>query len=137
MGRNKTRIRSMGGSGREWERPYRVPWGIVVGDRVRRLRTQRGMRLWELSEQFYKPGGGHYSVGYFSRLEQGFASPPLWVYTLIAEAFDLAPGRLLGTEGFEAPVSEGELTLVRLVRRLDIEPDEAIARIVAAGAEGR
>lgn len=109
---------------------YRCEWGMVVGSRVRRLRETRGLLLRDLAAQIARPDGGHYSLGFYSRLERGWASPPMWVYTVIAENFDVAPGRLLGVEGFEQAVSEGELTLVRLVRRLGIEPDEAIARIV-------
>jgi transcriptional regulator with XRE-family HTH domain len=40
----------------------------VVGDRIRRLRQDRGWSLAELRAQVLKPEGGHYSAGYFSRL---------------------------------------------------------------------
>jgi len=134
MGRHKVNVRSVGDEGPQWQHRYRCEWGVVVGHRVKRLRIARELKLWELAELVARPGGGHYSTGFMSRLERGWASPPLWVYTLLAERFELAPGRLLGTEGFEAPVSQAELTMVRVVRRLGLETDEAITRIVAGGS---
>jgi hypothetical protein len=104
----------------------------VVGARVRQLRLARGLKLWELAELVTRPGGGHYSTGFMSRLERGWASPPLWVYTVLAEHFELAPGRLLGSEGLDVPVSAAELAMVRVIRRLGLETDEAIARIVGS-----
>jgi hypothetical protein len=79
---------------------------------------------------FQRPDGGHYSPGFLSRLERGWASPPLWVYIVLAERFDVAPGRLLGPDDVAMEISEAEVTLLRLLRRLRIEPDEAIARLV-------
>ena len=130
MARHRSDIAHLGSAGPEWAHRYRCDWGMVVGARVKRLRLQRDLTLRAVSDQITRPDGGRYSPGYFSRLERGWASPPLWVYTVLAERFEVAAGRLLGVEGFEQAVSEGELTLVRLIRRLGIEPDEAIARIV-------
>jgi transcriptional regulator with XRE-family HTH domain len=132
MGRHRTDVSYLAGSGPEWALRYRCEWGMVVGARVKRLRLDRGLTLRALTNEILRPDSGRYSPGFFSRLERGWASPPLWVYVVLAERFEVAGGRLLGVEGFEQAVSEGELTLVRLVRRLGIEPDEAIARIVRA-----
>jgi transcriptional regulator with XRE-family HTH domain len=118
--------------GPRWSDPYYLDWAMTVGDRIRHLRKARDWSLRDLAQRVPKPEGGHFSTGYFSRLERGWASPPLWVYTVIAERFELAPGRLLGVEGFEQPVGEAELMLIRLIRRLGLEPDEVIARVVGS-----
>ena len=73
--------------------------------------------------------GGHYSPSFFSRLERGWASPPLFVYISLAEAFGAQPGRLLGLEEAVDQVSEAELTVLKLMRRLELEPEEAIVRL--------
>jgi transcriptional regulator with XRE-family HTH domain len=130
MGRHLTNIRSVGDAGSEWNRRYRCEWGEVVGGRVRRLRNARGLTLARVAASFHRPDGGHYSPGFLSRLERGWASPPLWVYVALAEQFGVEPGRLLGPDHVATEVSEAELTLLRLLRRLRIEPDEAIARLV-------
>lgn len=60
-------------------------------------------------------------------------------YILIARHFDVAPGELLGSEGVERPITDAELTMVRVVRNLRLTPDEAIARLMSgryAGADG-
>jgi transcriptional regulator with XRE-family HTH domain len=133
MGRHLTGILSVGDAGPEWNRRYRCEWGEVVGGRVRRLRNGRGLSLAQMAGSFQRPDGGHYSPGFLSRLERGWASPPLWVYVVLAERFGVEPGRLLGPDHVATNVSEAELTLLRLLRRLRIEPDEAIARLVRDG----
>lgn len=129
MGRHLTRILSVGDAGPEWNRRYRCEWGEVVGGRVRRLRKAHGLTLARTAGLFHRPDGGHYSPGFLSRLERGWASPPLWVYVALAERFDVEPGRLLGLDHVAMEISEAEVTLLRLLRRLHIEPDEAIARL--------
>jgi transcriptional regulator with XRE-family HTH domain len=130
VGRHLTRILSVGDAGPDWNRRYRCEWGEVVGGRVRRLRTAHGLTLAQMVGSFQRPDGGHYSPGFLSRLERGWASPPLWVYVVLADRFGVEPGRLLGPDHVATDVNEAELVLVRLLRRLRIEPDEAIARLV-------
>jgi hypothetical protein len=130
MGRHLTGVMSVGDAGPEWSRRYRCEWGEVVGGRVRRLRTAQGMSLVQVADSFQRPDGGHYSPGFLSRLERGWASPPLWVYVVLAERFGVEPGRLLGPDHVATEVSEAELTLLRLLRRLRIEADEAIVRLI-------
>jgi transcriptional regulator with XRE-family HTH domain len=130
VGRHLTSILSLGDAGPEWSRRYRCEWGEVVGGRVRRLRTAQGLSLARMVAGFQRPDGGHYSPGFLSRLERGWASPPLWVYIVLAERFGVEPGRLLGPDHVATEVSEAELTLLRVLRRLGIEPDEAITRLV-------
>jgi transcriptional regulator with XRE-family HTH domain len=132
VGRHLTRVLSVGDAGPQWNRRYRCEWGEVVGGRVRRLRQAHGLSLAQTAASFHRPDGGHYSPGFLSRLERGWASPPLWVYVALAELFAVAPGRLLGPNHVAMEISEPEVTLLRLLRRLRIEPDEAIARLLRA-----
>lgn len=132
MGRHRTDVGYLTGGGPAWSRRYRCEWGEVVGARVRRLRQAKGLTLRALAANLPRPDGGTYSASFLSRLERGYASPPLWVYVLLAEQLEVQPGRLLGLEGFEREVDEAELALVRALRRLEIAPDEAIARVLGA-----
>jgi len=74
--------------------------------------------------------GDLYSTSFFSRLERGWASPPLFVYIALANAFEIHPGRLLGTDDAQRQVSDAELTVVRFMRRMGLSPEEAIERLV-------
>ncbi|MEJ7788920.1 MAG: helix-turn-helix transcriptional regulator [Thermoleophilaceae bacterium] len=116
--------------GPAWQSRYRCDWGQVVGRRVRLLRERDGLRLSDLADKLYRADGKPYSASFVSRVERGFASPPLWAYIHMASIFDLSPGRLLGPEDLEGSVTEPEMTLIRVVRRLGLEPEEAIARLV-------
>ena len=110
--------------------PYRCEWAIVVGDRVRRLRRDRGLTLVELSRLIDKPGHGSYSPGYFSRLERGSSAPPLFAYLAIADALEVPQGRLLGPDDFQNDLTQAELTLIRLLRRSGLTVEEAILRVL-------
>jgi len=110
---------------------YFCEWGLVVGDRVRRLRRERDMTLKDLSFAVRKPDGDHYSMGFFSRLERGSASGPLAAYSNLAEVFEIDPGRLLGPDDAQCEVSEAEMTLVRVLRRVGIKPDEALVSLMS------
>jgi len=87
--------------------------------------------LEKLREVVEKPEGGGYSGGYFSRLERGWASAPLYVYIALAEALGLVPGRLLGPDDAHKPVSEAEMRLLNVLRELSISPSEAIVVLTA------
>jgi transcriptional regulator with XRE-family HTH domain len=117
-----------GGSTRD---PYHCEWGAVVGDRIRRLRRDRDMTLHDLASIVPKPEGGRYSVGLMSRLERGFASPPLYTYLAIADALDIDAGQLLGPDTAALQQSEGEAVLLRCLRVLRIEPHAALLHLTA------
>ncbi len=102
---------------------------MVVGRRVRSLRQRDGMVIHELAQRLRRADGRPYSPSFVSRLERGWASPALWSYIQLAHLFGVAPGELLGQDGVERPISEGELTLVRVLRPLGVSPEEAIARL--------
>ena len=130
MGRLKTNVASApGDNGPGWGLRYRTEWGGVVGGRVRRLRELHGWTLAELSGQVAKPEGSFYSAGYFSRMERGWASPPLWVYVRVADVFGVAPGKLLGVEDLERTMTPEQEVLLGFLERMDIEPLEAITRL--------
>ncbi|MDQ4071723.1 MAG: hypothetical protein M3088_02455 [Actinomycetota bacterium] len=119
-----------------WASRYRCEWGQVVGGRVRRRRTDAGLYLHDLPPMARRADGGLYSTSFFSRLERGWASPPLFVYIALAQAFDLHPGRLLGVDEAQKQVSDAELTVVRLMRRLDLAPEDAIERLMGRSDAG-
>jgi transcriptional regulator with XRE-family HTH domain len=109
--------------------PYHCEWGVIVGDRIRRLRREREMTLADLCALVDKPDGGHYTTGFFSRLERGWASGPLVTYASVAAQFGVEPGRLLGPDDAQCEVTEAEMTLIRVMRQMRIRPHEAIARL--------
>ena len=125
--------RSRGGSPR-WRDPYFCEWSQVVGDRVRRLRRRQELSLNELAVMVQKPEGGNYSAGYYSRLERGWASAPLYAYLALSEALGVEPGRLLGMEDVDRPVSEAEMTLLLFLRGIGVTPDEALVRLAGPKA---
>jgi transcriptional regulator with XRE-family HTH domain len=139
VGRNQTIVSGFAGGptdGNRWARPYRVEWGEVVGHRVRRLRQARGWALKEMVRNVPKPEGGQYSGGYFSRLERGWTSPPLYVYVAVAEALGVQAGELLGVEELDREFSPEQRMLLRVVEQLGLEPHEAAARLVGGGTRG-
>ena len=133
MGRYQTRVSSFRGpgDGAGWRDPYRLEWGWVVGDRIRRLRHDRNWSLYDLSLRVPKPEGGCFSAGYFSRLERGWASPPLYTYIRVAEAFEVEEGRPLGPEAVQRDASPEETLLLEVLRRRGIDPAEALVRLAA------
>ena len=131
MGRHPTRVSRFDAAyrGPRWRDPYHCEWACVVGDRVRRLRNGRGLSLVKLALLVDKPEGGSYSPGYFSRLERGWASAPLYVYLALAAVFEVEPGRLMGSDDAQKPITEAEMTLVRFMREVKLAPHEALARL--------
>ena len=89
------------------------------------------MTLASLCELVERPAKGRYSPGYFSRIERGWPTAPLHVFIGIARALEVEPGALLGPDDVQREVTGGEMTLVRTLRRLNIAPDEALARLSA------
>jgi len=90
------------------------------------------MTLVEFARTVYRPEGGSYSPSYFSRLERGWASAPMYVYLAVADALGVEPGALLGSDDVEKDVSDSEMTMVRCLRRLRIAPDDALVRLTEA-----
>lgn len=112
-----------------WELFYRTRYSEMVGARVRRARTHRDLTQGKLLEKVERPRGGVYSKGLLSRIEKGYANSPLYVYMHLAAALELEPGRLMGSDETQKPISEAEMTLVRFLRRAGVRPDDAIARL--------
>jgi transcriptional regulator with XRE-family HTH domain len=121
-----------GGPG--WPDPTYCEWAVVIGDRVRRLRKAQDMSLNDFALKVYKPDGGHYTAGYFSRLERGWASAPMYVYLAVAHALGVEAGALFGSDDATKDVLDGELMLIRCLRRLHISPDEALVRLTTDDA---
>jgi transcriptional regulator with XRE-family HTH domain len=105
----------------------------LVGLRIRRMRHARNWTQRELLAQIRWPRGGRYSAGLLTRVENGFANPPMFVYVHVAEALAVEPEVLLGPEDLQREVTEAELTLVQYPRAVGMEPHEALARL-APGA---
>ena len=134
MGRHPTNVMYFRRrDGPRWSDPYYREWAVVVGDRIRRLRQQRGWSLRDLTERVHKPEGGHYSGGYFSRLERGWGSAPLYVYLIIAEQLEVDAGVLLGPDEVQREITPAEGVLLRFLERSGIDPETAIARLAQTG----
>jgi len=110
----------------------RRDWSEVVGSRIRRLRTARGLSLIQLSQRVRRTDGLTYSATTFSRIERGSAASPFYVYLQIADTLEIDPGRLLGPDSALLDASEGEGTLLEALREMGITPPEALALIVQA-----
>ena len=134
MGRKESRIPpSYFREAPRWYRNYHTEWSGVLGDRVRRMRRAHGLTLVNLAERILRPDGGRYSYSYYSRLERGSSSPPLYVYLALAEFFQIAPGRLLGPDDAERDATQEEMVLIRFLRRAGVAPDAAIHALTRAG----
>jgi transcriptional regulator with XRE-family HTH domain len=118
-----------GGAG--WIDRDRCEWTVVVGDRIRRLRRDRGLTLVDLAAMVEKPRGKCFSPGYISRVERGWANTPLSTYLAIAASLEVAPWRLLGPEEVQKEVTEAELTLIQFLRHIGLPPHEALARLTS------
>jgi transcriptional regulator with XRE-family HTH domain len=136
MGRHRVDVRRNEhgyGGGPGWADPYYCDWAVVVGDRIRRLRKAREWSLAELARRVRRPVSTEllcsYSAGYMSRIERGWASAPLYVYLTIAGVLEVDPWKLLGPDDAQREVQQPEHTLLEVLRRLEIEPAEAIARL--------
>jgi transcriptional regulator with XRE-family HTH domain len=101
----------------------------MVGARLRRVREGRKLTQRQALRRVRRPNGGTYSQGFLSRLEAGYANAPLYAYVHLAEAYELEPGRILGSDETQKPITEAEMTVVRFLRRTRISPDEALARL--------
>lgn len=108
----------------------------LIGLRVRRLRQAHGWTQRELIHRIERPRGGRYSAGLITRVENGFANPPMFVYVHLAEVLGLEPEELMGREDLQRSVSESEMTLLRYLRAVGIEPHEALARVATASEGG-
>ena len=101
----------------------------LVGLRVRRMRQARDWTQRELLARISWPRGGRYSSGLLTRVENGYANPPIFVYVHVAEALETEPEVLMGHEDLQRPVAEAELRLLRYLRAVGMEPHEALARL--------
>src|SRR3954452_14157635 len=113
--------------------PYFCSWGEVVGGRIRRLRRACGMSLRELSDKLVLPAGGKHSIGYLSRLERGWASPPFYSYVAIIELLGADPGRVFGPDVID--VDPAETTLLECLRDVGIAPHDAIVQLLSRPLE--
>ena len=124
-----------GGAG--WIDRNRCEWTIVVGDRIRRVRRDRGLSLVQLAERVEKPGGKRFSAGHLSKIERGWANAPLSTYLAIATGLGVPPWRLMGPEEVQKEVTDAELTLVQYLRHVGLAPHEALARLANARPAAR
>jgi transcriptional regulator with XRE-family HTH domain len=108
--------------------PYFCEWGEVVGGRIRRLRKARGMTLQALSDSLVLPGDVRPSVGYLSRLERGWSSPPFFTYVAIVEALGGDVWRVFGPDLVDADPAEA--MLLQCLRELGVEPQAVIVRLL-------
>ena len=113
-----------------WALLYRTAYTRAVGARLRRLREVREMTQREARLRANRPNGQPYSQSTLARLEAGYANAPLYAYIHFASAYETDPARLLGLDEIERKVSSAEMALVKVLRRLGISPDRAIAALI-------
>jgi transcriptional regulator with XRE-family HTH domain len=116
-----------------WALLYRTPYTEYVGSRLRRLREVRRMTQQQARLRAVRPNGKGYSQSTLCRLEAGYANAPLYAYIHFAEAYDTDPAAVLGRDEFDDRVTRVEMTMVKLIRRMGIPVEEAIARLVGQG----
>ena len=90
------------------------------------------MNQWDLAQAVVRPDGKRYSVSTFSRLERGSAASPFNLYLEVARALGVDAARLLGPDTALLDATEPEMTLIRSLQELKIEPHEALALLVQA-----
>src|SRR5262249_43955408 len=124
LGVKDERWKSLGGEDgpERWELFYRTPYTEMVGARFKRLRVARGLSQQQARYGVRRPRGGVYSQGLISRVEKGYADAPLYVYVHLAEAYEVDPGRVMGTDEAQKQVTEAEMTLIQFLREVNIEP---------------
>ncbi len=105
-------------------------YSAQVGGRIRRLRKADGLTQNQLVQAVRHPRGHRYSVGFLSRIERGFANPPLHAYILLAQALAIDTGTLMGPEPAADEPSQDELLLLAALRGAGLAPAEALARLV-------
>ena len=113
----------------QWELLYRTPYTVMVGGRLRGIRETRKLTQRQALARTRRPNGGTYSQGFLSRIEAGYANAPLYAYVHLSKAYELEPGRILGSDEAQKPITEAEMTVVKFLRRARISPDEALARL--------
>lgn len=113
----------------QWELLYRTPYTVMVGGRLRRVRETLKLTQEQALARARRPNGRTYSQGFLSRIEAGYANPPLYAYVHLAEAYELEPGRILGSDEAQKPITEAEMTVLKFLRRARISPDEALVRL--------
>ena len=129
-----TYLPPQGGAG--WIDHRRCEWTIVVGDRIRRLRRDRGLTLVEVARSVERPDRKAFSPGHLSKIERGWANSPLSTYLAIAGALEVAPWRLLGPEEVQKEVTDAELTLIQFLRHVRLPPHVALAQLASCEPPG-
>ncbi len=102
-----------------------------MGSRIRRLRRDRGMRIVDLARAVTKPEGGHYSLGYISRIERGWASATLYAYVAIAAVLDVDPGKLLGPDNALLDTDAADLVLLEWMRGRGLAPHDVLLALTS------
>jgi len=119
-----------------WDMNYVTDYTRMVGRRLKRIREGRELNQWQVMYRIERPDGGRYSRGLLSRIENGYANSPLYVYLHLADFFELDPATILGPDE-DAEPGEAEMALIEFVRRLGISPAEAMARLAERRLEAR
>lgn len=106
----------------------------MVGARLRRLRTAADLTQAETVGAVERPRGGRYSTGLLSRMEHGWANPPMFVYVHVAEALGTDPAQLLGPEPGAGSPAPGELRLLEALRSAGINAEAALSLLLREAA---
>jgi hypothetical protein len=108
---------------------FRTPYTELVGLRLKAPPPGEGPEPACGAPSGQKAEWGQLLAGSPLPSREGVRDSPLYVYIHFAEVYEVDPGRLMGSDEAQKPISEAEMTLIRYLRRVGVSPDEAIARL--------
>lgn len=108
-------------------RPRGRPDAETLGDRIRNLRRERGLRLVDLAKLT------DLSVSFISQVERGLTNPGMRSLILMADALEVRPHALLE----DAPPCDELFVLTRADEQAEVPNDGGTARTITSNANPR
>jgi transcriptional regulator with XRE-family HTH domain len=108
-------------------RPRGGPDAETLGDRIRNLRRERGLRLVDMAKLT------DLSVSFISQVERGLTNPGMRSLILMADALEVRPHALLE----DAPPCDELFVLTRADEQAEVPNDGGTARTITSNANPR
>jgi transcriptional regulator with XRE-family HTH domain len=108
-------------------RPRSGPRTETLGDRIRNLRRERGLRLVDMAKLT------DLSVSFISQVERGLTNPGMRSLILMADALEVRPHALLE----DAPPCDELFVLTRVDEQAEMPNDGGTARTITSNANPR